>query len=535
MVLTKAIVILIGNNGTILAYCNGKDIEHKFITSINDETKPELISFFKKHNSQKIYILLDTIDQTYKKKTYPSVRKTDLEKIIRRDLAGDGDKEALKSYIILKTTKNRQKLALNFGANTTGKIDCLFISSSRSELINNWLSFIYELPNRLIGIYMLPIESYNFFKNLNIIKTNKKDQELQDDNIYCIIIQTNVGGFRQIVFSNGNIVFTRLVNYKLEEDNFAEKYMQDLYSTFEYLKRMFTDLSIDKFRIINIFPEDAFAKISLLQNKEIQQQNYPPQIAKDIIGAKNIKMNDDNQHFDLLMIASFLKEKSIHKFATQKIKELETAYLQFKSVFIANIVMLFLLIFGLLFLFVSNTNIIKEIELAEEKKINLSRTLSSVRKEAISGASIDSEEQEITIERIGDVGRVQEVLGNLTPNFAQTYANLGFIVDNAEINSFKYSIGDFKSKSPSKGSKREMLFNGKIFNRSGTIDDLFIEFDTFIKKLKANIGDLDVKYTEINRNIDFNAKFYEEPIEFTLVEKDQKTTETKTENTDENR
>ena len=77
----------------LLNYTEGKLLNGPY------KTKPELATFFKKYNSQKIYILLDTIDQTYKKKTYPSVRKTDLEKIIRRDLAGDGDKEALKSYI----------------------------------------------------------------------------------------------------------------------------------------------------------------------------------------------------------------------------------------------------------------------------------------------------------------------------------------------------------------------------------------------------------------------------------------------------
>ena len=83
MFLQKAIVILIGNNGIIIANSNGKDIEQKFIESLNDGNRVELINFFKKHRSQKIYILLDTIDQTYKKKSYPSIKKSDLEKIIK--------------------------------------------------------------------------------------------------------------------------------------------------------------------------------------------------------------------------------------------------------------------------------------------------------------------------------------------------------------------------------------------------------------------------------------------------------------------
>ena len=68
MFLQKAIVILIGNNGILIANSHDKDIEQKFIESLNENNRSDLIDFFKKHKSQKIYILLDTIDQTYKKK-----------------------------------------------------------------------------------------------------------------------------------------------------------------------------------------------------------------------------------------------------------------------------------------------------------------------------------------------------------------------------------------------------------------------------------------------------------------------------------
>lgn len=544
MFLQKAIVILIGNNGILIANSNGKDIEQKFIESLNENNRAELVDFFKKHQSQKIYILLDTIDQTYKKKSYPSIKKSDLEKIIKRDLAGDGDKEALKNYIILKKTKvENVKLTLNFNKNTTGKLDCLFISSSKSQLITDWLNFIYELPNRLIGVYMLPIESYNFYQNLYKIKEIEKNknkitdpqlQKILNTDIHCLVIQTDVGGARQIVFSGENIVFTRVVNYNIADENFAEKYIQDIYSTFEYLKRMFIELTIDKFQIINIFPESAFQRIISIGNQEIQQINHTPEQAKEMIGAKNIKTNS-NISFDLLIIMAFLKEKSILKFTTHKIKELETAYLQFKSVLIANITMLAILVFGLLFLFISNKTVVSDIETAENEKINLSKSLSLARKVAIEGASLEGEDQDISIERIGDIGRVEEVLGDFQPNFAQTYAQLSFARDSVEITNFKYKTTDFITKSPNKGAKKEMVFNGILFNRTGSIDDLFIEFDSFInKKLKSTLTNFDVKYTEINRNIDFNAKFYEQPIEFTLLEKRATNETAKTVNPDKN-
>ena len=71
--------------------------------------------------------------------------------------------------------------------------------------------------------------------------------------------------------------------------------------------------------------------------------------------------------------------------------------------------------------------------------------------------------------------------------------------------------------------------------KDASLNDLFIEFDSFInKKLKSTLTNFDVKYTEINRNIDFNAKFYEQPIEFTLLEKRATNETAKTVNPDKN-
>ena len=160
----KAIVVLIGNNGTIITKHTGNVIESEFVEKLTDENKPNLISFFAKAKGYSIYIMLDTIDQTYKKKTYPMMRKFDLERIAKRDLASDGDKEGLKNYILLRNHKNSNASKKNSLKKVeASKSDCLFITSSKSENISIWLNFIYELPNRLIGIYMLPVECYNFF------------------------------------------------------------------------------------------------------------------------------------------------------------------------------------------------------------------------------------------------------------------------------------------------------------------------------------------------------------------------------------
>ncbi len=90
----KNIVVTIGNIGSVIAVHEGNNIKNKiFLDELNDDSQKHLIKeVFAKNKSAPIYILLDTVDQSYKRKTYPLVRKADLNQIIKRDLINDGDK-----------------------------------------------------------------------------------------------------------------------------------------------------------------------------------------------------------------------------------------------------------------------------------------------------------------------------------------------------------------------------------------------------------------------------------------------------------
>jgi hypothetical protein len=94
----------------------------------------------------------------------------------------DADKESLKNYILLNPKKT--------GPNH--RWECLFVSSSKSEIINAWVDFLLDLPNHLVGIYMLPIESFGLFKLMeNSIKAAQKNTDAKND-IHCLIIQNKV-------------------------------------------------------------------------------------------------------------------------------------------------------------------------------------------------------------------------------------------------------------------------------------------------------------------------------------------------------
>src|SRR3990167_11164303 len=391
----KTFVVTIGNYGAVVASHEKNEIKNKiFLDDLTDEAKKQLQEIFAKNKSAKIYLMLDTIDQSYKKKIYPAVRKSDLSRIIKRDMAADGDKESIKNYIIINN-----KSAKKPGKNQVGKRwECLFISSSNSEIINKWMAFLLDMTNHLIGIYMLPIEAFNLFKLMrDNLKSQSKIQNKSND-LYCFVIQNKVSGIRQIVFSEQGIVFTRVVNYDFAQENFLEKYEQDIYSTFEYLKRLFPDLSMAELDIINVFPDEILTKIKTINNIELNFINYTPNKIAVEIGYP--KLLPQNSNFcDLLISKIFALDKKILKFTTPKITFLEKFFTVLKSSYYLNLLLVAAICASVLITVLSQEKIAELVELAETEKFAAVQDLSKLKKIALEGAQISEGDTTIEIER----------------------------------------------------------------------------------------------------------------------------------------
>ena len=249
------IIITIGSYGAVVSFHDKGLVQNKiFLEELNEESKKEIAATIAKYKSYPVYIYLDTVDQSYKKKTYPSVRKGDLDRLIKRDSLKDGDNSSLKNYIILNANEN--KLSLKRKTSDI-RWDCLFVTASISDSATPWIDLLDSLPNRLMGIYLLPVESYNFFKLLKKDIQSKSKIKEKLNNLYCLVIETKVNGFRQIIFSDAGIIFTRVVSYRSSDQDFSEKYDQDIHSTIEYLKRIYPDLTLEELDIVNVFSQKA--------------------------------------------------------------------------------------------------------------------------------------------------------------------------------------------------------------------------------------------------------------------------------------
>ena len=518
----NGIVIIIGNNGASFFVKNSRENKSGFIEFLNDESKQKLTTIFQENSNLYIYLILDTLEQSYKKKTYPAMKMPDFQRVAKRDLASEGEKDSIKNFMIYKSDPSKSKVPKK--TNVAKKIECMFISCSNSTLINNWLEFINSLNNRLYGIYALPIETSSLQKILNgFIKSSFKDSEKSDDekkdvNLKCLISHTLCGGIRQMVFSDSGLIFTRAVNYNFSDKSFSEKYNQDLNSTFEYLKRLYVELSIDDFKVINILPEKAHAIIS--ENKTINA-NYINVLPAEI--AKNIGIKDSNPDFsdylDLITASVFLGSKKILKFSNLKIKVFDGFY---KILLLAKISLVFLVAISIIF-FVSifilenfSEDILKEIE---RENIELKKQLEEENSSLSSYKLKTADGKEIEIKEIIEIGQANELMAKYATRPWEDYEKFAQLTKSGLlIKAVSHNV-DTSLKS---NQDKKVQITGSLVNESGDIDSLFKKYDELNAAANKIWGeDKSIKHnlSQLPKNIDFEKKYYDFPIEITLETK----------------
>lgn len=515
MLSEKNIVVTIGNYGAVIALHSGNKItEHAFLDDFNDNARSQISKICLANKKASIYVLLDTIDQSYKKKIYPSVRKSDLTRIVKRDLATDGDATLLKGYIIMNQKKIKNSTSK---ASSSNRWECLFISSSDSDLINKWIDYLLELPNRLMGIYMSPVETFGFFQALQTnIKSQSKSKNKRNE-LYCVILQNQVSGIRQIVFSDQGIVFTRVVNYDFSQPDFLEKYEHDIYSTFEYLKRIFPNLTMSELEIVNIFSDKVLSSISTIHNPEINFINYTPEQAATKSGFRSL-IDSNSEFCDFLISKFFSKQKKILRFTTPKILALEKFFLAIKASYYINLILLVLIFAISLATLLAQDKIAESIQSAEAVRYATNEELAKLKKLAFEGGKINDEDQVVTAERVIDFGKIDEALNVRGKNFSGYYSSLKFLKDlDVKLDSYSYSL-TFNSKMPNAKQPPQISIGGKLYNKSGDIDSLFTIFDSIVGELKKNFSKAQIKYEELPRTLDFSSKYNIYPINFTIIE-----------------
>ncbi len=230
--------LLIGDEGAILTYTEKHTIQKRYYAANSSEEHiREFNSVVAANPAVPIDVFLDTIDQTYLQQTLPPVSSFSTGKLMKRRLTREFPDTPLKGSLLLEREKGDRK-DWNF----------LMVAVDPPETVRQWLQWVEQLPNRCRGFYLLPIESESLLRSL------QQDAEDAKAHPWSFIITHNkVSGFRQMVFHQGRMIFTRLGQPLNDNDNdidvVAGAIEQEILSTIEYLKR----LSLKDTRAIKLY------------------------------------------------------------------------------------------------------------------------------------------------------------------------------------------------------------------------------------------------------------------------------------------
>jgi hypothetical protein len=508
MLANKEIIISIAEHGAVITIFHGqKTLEKLFIDLLDETSQNHIKNIFKKFSAAPIYIILDNHDQSYRKKNYPLLKKGDLKQVIKRDLASDIDKESIKNYIILdqnSDTKSKERK----------QWEVLFVSCPLSENTHQWLKFLLEFPNEIKGIYMAAIEMQLLFKNLEKNINLKSKIASKKNQVYCLILRNKISQIRQVVFSKHGMIFTRTIDYDFTKASDLEKYEHDIYSTFEYLKRLYSDLKMSEFEVVNILSEKELEKINKINNVELNFINYTPnQVAKEL-GYFDLLPNN-SAFCDLLISRSFYEAKKKQlKFSTKKIDFFHKFFLAINSLHYANLILIALVSLFCVMVVYEKEKHSKAIETIENKKLTTLQELAKLNKFSLNQGK---NQQEVSIERIVDFGKNEELFGKIEDKFLEFYDELAFVKNhNVILKSASYQLKIPNPKILTNLENYEIKFSGEIKNKSGDIEDLFRNFDNLNAQVKKNYVNMKIDYNELPKNIDFNKKYYSFPIDFTI-------------------
>lgn len=362
------IVISIGDDGAILTRFNaGKLVKRAFAPS---SYSSEFKEFVKDFETIPVTILLDSVDQNYVFSSLPStISKSNQLKIIKRKLQNEFDQNDLNSFINQGKEDPKGKKGVKY----------VFISVRKASPLSDWLEAIQELANPFSGIYLLPLEGQNLLTDFTKKgkKVRRNNEEIEKWQI--IISHNRVGGFRQVVYKNGKIIFTRISqNPGLQSpDAIATNITQESANTLEYIRRIgYTDQPLE-FYVIALKDAHKFIEIPGINSKNITC--FSPYELSEILALKDAALETD-KFADVVIASHFINsKKKILRLTTDEAKKSQSLLMAEKATTaILFLLMLILPIITLTQLY-SGYQSSSKISDLETKKRSLSTKLSTIK------------------------------------------------------------------------------------------------------------------------------------------------------------
>jgi len=361
--------IAIGEEGIVVAYCNdGVSKAKLFVRSVDDNDTVKLKQLLLADTSAPIYLYMDTLDQTYVQRTIPTAGTIGISSLARKRLEKEIPKNHLKACIQLERLP-------------TGRRDFVytFMSTPIEAPLTTWLDFFLPYLNIIQGIYLLPVEIHSIIQKLRagdeiakIAKSQKPELKDQLSKLVPVLAgaskQTKAarwelflshhktGGFRQVAFHDGKIIFSRLLNNinHPDPDVVAGNIEQEISNSIEYLVRLSIsgEESVDMYLILS---EDIQKYIRIEKLKATKVYQYTPYTLARALRLKDAAGEKD-KFADPPMLTSFStitkRKLTLHTPITQRVFSFTQNIMRLRSalsILIPIIIVVTIIIFNSIF------------------------------------------------------------------------------------------------------------------------------------------------------------------------------------------
>lgn len=323
----EKLILSVGDEGAILTHFKGKIlIKRLFCPSPSSNVLQEFKKYFFSFPKVPVYLLVDVLDQTYLRHALPPVSSLNLKSLIRRRLDRDFPPDDIKAAIPISDAKSEKERQF------------LFVSLRNAPPFSEWLQAVDDIPNPLLGISLLPVESEGFIRDLRKALTNKFPREKQSE-WQLLVSHHRLGGFRLVAIKDNRIIFTRIAQPVggPSPSIVAGNIEQEVVNTLEYIRR----LSYDEASGLDIY---------ILASQEVKRQldlnkfhvrfvvALTPFEVADFLNLGNVAEADD-KFSDVVLAAHYATKKSpLLLLHTRHSISARKSYLGQKSLFVISLI-----------------------------------------------------------------------------------------------------------------------------------------------------------------------------------------------------
>lgn len=498
-------ILTIGDDGAIIVYMRGDTLEHRFFAALSSPADIEkMLAILAQDPKAPLSIIVDIMDQTYVQHSLPAVSALNIGKLVNKKLERDFPADNLKGVIQLDRSK-------------TGRKDWnyLFIACPTISPVSDWIELVINLPNRLTGIYLLPIELGAFVDRLQKDLVPAKPAEdaagtpkaTGKSRWQIIVTHNKVGGFRQAAYKDGKIVFTRLVNATAETsaDIIAGNIEQELLNTLEYLRRLSFQES-DGYDVTILVSPDIKQSLSTSAIKGNNVSLLSPHDVANKLHLINAASPDD-RFADVVVAAYFAKAKHVlklHTPVTEKLYAFSNMNKWLNILFISLPILLVITLWmGISSYFLSDT-----IEKLELDKKNIQSRWQAAQKDTFSIQDAL---------KINDIVSLYKLLSGAQQTPLSLIADFNTVKGNdALVKNILWELAAENKSAPKKEDEVKIIFELEFANAGASFEVLFANFESFIKRLEDKFSNYNVEYSRLPEKITFGDKNQAIPISVTI-------------------